>query len=187
MRQSLGLFNFLLFYGYKRLSLKMAIFYYLNRIVCIDCHWCWIFISKGAYEKLSNETKDRSDSILNLENLHELNFQRVPSLLPKMYNVDSNGHPLFTIEPAKGRLARWLTVFALFEKGFIIPVNYDILDRSGQRIASFTIRDNIKRYELSLRGPDGALMNTYVQHLIEICPEKPGHFVSCGWFSLAST
>ena len=39
--------------------------------------------------------------MLNLESLNELNFQRVPALLPKMYNVDSNGNPLFKIEPSK--------------------------------------------------------------------------------------
>ncbi|MEK5036731.1 hypothetical protein [Sporosarcina sp. FSL K6-3457] len=121
------------------------------------------FYFKSAHEKLSNETM--SASLLSLEDLHELNFQRVPALLPKMYNVDPNGNPLFTIEPSKGRLSRWLTVFNLFEKGFIIPVHYDILDTSGQRIAAFTIRDNVKRYELSLRNSDGTLMSTYVQYL----------------------
>ncbi|WP_203249077.1 hypothetical protein [Sporosarcina beigongshangi] len=121
------------------------------------------FYFKNAHEKLSNETM--SASLLNLEDLHELNFQRVPALLPKMYNVDSNGNPLCIIEPSKGRLSRWLTIFNLFEKGFIIPVHYDILDTSGQRIATFTIQDNVKRYELSLRKPDGTLMSTYVQHL----------------------
>jgi hypothetical protein len=123
------------------------------------------FHFKRAHEKLSNETISASNSVLNLEDLNELIFQRVPSLLLKMYNVDSNGNPLFTIEPAKGRLSRWLTVFNLFEKGFIIPVHYDILDETGQLIATFTIRDNVKRYELSLRKPDGTLMSTYIQHL----------------------
>ena len=121
------------------------------------------FYFKSAHEKLSNETI--SASLLNMENLHELNFQRVPALLPKIYNVDSDGNPLFTIEPSKGRFTRWFTVFNLFEKGFIIPVQYDILDTNGQRIATFTIRDNVKRYELSLRKPDGILMSTYVQYL----------------------
>ena len=123
------------------------------------------FYFKSAHEKLSHETISARDSMLNLEDLNELNFQRVPSLLPKMYNVDSDGNPLFTIEPAKGQLSRWLTVFALFERGFIIPAHYEILDRSGQQIASFTIKDNVKRYELSLRKPDSTLMSTYSQYL----------------------
>ncbi len=123
------------------------------------------FYFKRAYEKLSNETISASDSMLNLEDLHELNFQRVPALLPTMYNVDSNGNPVFTIKPAKERLTRWLTVFNLFKKGFIIPAHYDILDENGQQIAKFIIRDNIKRYEMLMRKPDGEVMSTYVQHL----------------------
>ncbi|MFJ7935101.1 hypothetical protein [Sporosarcina sp. NPDC096371] len=149
------------FYGYEGFTVNGDTLVEIGLFALITIGTGFYF--KSAYEKLNDETI--SDSVLNLEDLRELNFQRVPSLLPKMYNVDSNGNPIFTIEPAKGRLARWLTVFTLFEKGFIIPVNYDILDRSGQRIASFTIRDNIKRYELSLRKLDGTLMNTYIQHL----------------------
>ena len=40
--------------------------------------------------------------MLNLEDLDELNLQRVPAFLLKMYNVDSNGNPLFKIEPSEG-------------------------------------------------------------------------------------
>ncbi|WP_342506951.1 hypothetical protein [Sporosarcina sp. FSL K6-2383] len=121
------------------------------------------FYFKNAHEKLSNETM--SASLLDLEDLHELIFQRVPGLLPRMYNVDANGNPLFIIEPAKGRLSRWLTVFNLLEKGFIIPVHYDILDMTGRKMASFTMHDDVKRYELSLWKPDSTLMSTYVQYL----------------------
>ena len=48
-------------------------------------------------------------------------------------------------------VARWLTFFELFQKGFIIPVHYDISDMDGQLIATFTIKNNVKRDELTLR------------------------------------
>lgn len=121
------------------------------------------FRFKSVHEKLVNETIDISVSTLNLENLDELILKRIPSFLFKMYNVDSDGNPLFVIEPSKGRLSRWLTFFELFEKGFIIPVHYDILDTNGQLLATITIRSNIKRDELTLKEPDGTVMAAYVQ------------------------
>ena len=70
-----------------------------------------------------------------------------------------------SIEPSKGRLSKWLTFFELFQKGFFIPVHYDISDMDGQQIATFTIRNNLKRDELTLRKPDGTVICTYVQQL----------------------
>ena len=98
-----------------------------------------------------------------MENLDELILKRIPSILLKMYNVDSNGNPLFVIEPSKGRLSKWLTFFELFQKGFFIPVYYDISDMDGQLLATITMRNNMKRDELTLTKPDGAVMGTYVQ------------------------
>ena len=151
------------FYGYESFTENGDILVEIGLIALIAIGAGFYF--KSAYEKISDGTAGANDSLLNLESLNELNFQRVPALLPRMYNVDSNGEPLFTIEPSKGHLSRWLTVITLFEKGFIIPVHYDILDMNGQQIAKFTIRDNVKRYEMSLRKLDGTLMSTYVQRL----------------------
>ena len=123
------------------------------------------FRFKSVHEKLVNETIDIPVSTLNLENLDELILKRIPSFLLKMYNVDSDGNPLFVIEPSRGRLSRWLTFFELFEKGFIIPVHYDISDMNGQQLATITIRNNVKRDELTLTKPDGTVMATYVQQL----------------------
>lgn len=121
------------------------------------------FRFKSVHEKLVNETIDIPVSTLNLENLDELILKRIPSFLFKMYNVDSDGNPLFVIEPSKGRLSKWLTFFELFEKGFFIPMYYDISDMDGQKLATFTIRNNMKFDELTLKKPDGAVMATYVQ------------------------
>jgi hypothetical protein len=123
------------------------------------------FRFKNVHEKLVSESIDIPDSTLNLENLDELILKRIPSFLLKMYNVDSNGNPLFTIEPSKGRLSKGLTFFELFEKGFFIPVYYDISDMNGQRLATITIRNNIKRDELTLTKPDGSVLATYVQQM----------------------
>ena len=143
------------------------------------------FRFKSVHEKLVNETIDISVSTLNLENLDELILKRIPSFLFKMYNVDSDGNPLFVIEPSKGRFSRWLTFFELFEKGFFIPVHYDILDMNGQLLATITIRSNVKRDELILKKPDGTVMATYVTATLESKTQKSRHFVSCGWFGLA--
>jgi len=121
------------------------------------------FHFKNVHEKLVKETSDIPESTLNLENLDELILERIPSFLLKMYNVDSNGNPLFVIEPSKGRLSRWLTFFELFEKGFIIPVHYDVVDMNGKLLAKITIRSNIKRDELTLKEADGTVMAAYVQ------------------------
>ncbi|NYF25834.1 hypothetical protein [Sporosarcina sp. JAI121] len=125
------------------------------------------FRYKSVHKKLVNETVDISASTLNFENLNELILKRVPSPLLKIYNVDSNGNSLFVIEPSKGRLSRWLTFFELFEKGFIIPVHYDISDMTGQQLATITIRNNIKRDELIVKKPDGTVVATYVQQLLK--------------------
>lgn len=121
------------------------------------------FRFKSVHEKLVNETIDIPVSTLDWENLDELILKRIPSFLFKMYNVDSDGNPLFVIEPSKGRLSRWLTFLELFEKGFFIPVYYDISDMDGQQLATITIRNNFKREEITLRKPGGAVMGTYVQ------------------------
>lgn len=121
------------------------------------------FRFKTMHEKLMNETIDIPVSTLNFENLDELILKRIPSLLLKMYNVDLNGNPLFVIEPSKGRLSKWLTFFELFEKGFFIPVYYDISDMDGQKLATITIRTDFKRGELTLTKPDGTVIATYVQ------------------------
>jgi hypothetical protein len=123
------------------------------------------FRFKSVHEKLVNKSIDIPVSTLNLESLDELILKRIPSFLLKMYNVDSDGNPLFGIEPSKGRLSRWLTFFELFEKGFIIPVHYDISDMHGQRLATIKIRNNIKRDELTLKKPDGTVIATYVEQL----------------------
>lgn len=121
------------------------------------------FRFKTMHEKLINETIDIPVSTLNFENLDELILKRIPSFLLKMYNVDLNGNPLFVIEPSKGRLSKWLTFFELFEKGFFIPVYYDISDMDGQKLAIITIRNDLKRGELTLTKPDGTVIATYVQ------------------------
>jgi len=121
------------------------------------------FRFKSMHEKLINETFDIPVSTLNLENLDELILKRVPSFLLKMYNVDLDGNPLFVIEPSKGRFSKWLTFFELFEKGFFIPVFYDISDMDGQKLATITIRNDFKRDELTLKEPDGTVIATYVQ------------------------
>jgi len=121
------------------------------------------FQFKSVHRKLVNETNDVPVRTLELGNLDELILKRIPSFLFKMYNVDSDGNPLFVIEPSKGRLLRWLTFFELFEKGFIIPVHYDILNTNGQLLATIKIRSNIKRDELTLKEPDGTVMAAYVQ------------------------
>jgi hypothetical protein len=121
------------------------------------------FRFKSVHEKLVNATTDIPESTLNLEDLDELILKRIPSFFLKMYNVDSNGNPLFVIEPSKGRLSRWLTFFELFEKGFFIPVYYDISDMNGQQLATIIIRSNFKRDELILMEPDGTVMAAYVQ------------------------
>ncbi|MBO0587799.1 hypothetical protein [Sporosarcina sp. E16_8] len=121
------------------------------------------FRFKNVHRKLVNEKIDMPVRTLDLGDLDELILKRIPSLLFKMYNVDSDGNPLFVIEPSKGRLSRWLTFFELFEKGFIIPVHYGILDINGQPLATITIRSNIKRDELTLKEPDGTVIASYVQ------------------------
>lgn len=121
------------------------------------------FRFKSVHEKLIDGKSGSQASTLNLEELNELNLKQVPALLLKLYNVDSNGNPLLIIEPSKGRLSRWLTFFKLFEKGFIIPVHYDITDMDGTPVAMFTIKDNVKQYELTLKKPNGVIIGTYIQ------------------------
>ena len=132
------------------------------------------FYFKNAYEKLNNDTSSPVASVLNVESLTELIFQRVPSVLPKVYNVDANGEPIFKIEPSVDKVSKWLTLFELFEKGFIIPVHYTISDMDGQLIATFTIKNNVKRIELILRQADGAVRCTYIQQL------SKSAFKNCG-------
>ena len=121
------------------------------------------FYFRNAYEKLTDI--NIKEIPWNIENVKELNFQRVPSLLPKLYNVDSEGNPLFKIEPSKGGLSRGLTFLGPFEKGLILPVTYDISTIDGERIATFKIKNNVKQYVLSLMKPDGTLMCYYIEKL----------------------
>ena len=147
------------------------------------------FYFKNAHEKLSIETGSTGESMLNLADLNELNLQRVPALLLKMYNVDSNGSPLFKIEPTAEQLAKWLTFFELFQKGFIIPMHYEISDMDGQLIATFTIKNNVKRDELTLRTPNGTLLCTYIQHLSKSALKNRGvlyHADGSVWRELAA-
>ncbi|CAM3271691.1 hypothetical protein FITA111629_13940 [Filibacter tadaridae] len=121
------------------------------------------FHYKRAYEKLKNKMIEHDTGVLDLENLHELNLQRIPSFLLKMVNVDSSGNPVFKIEPSKGQLSKWLTFFELFEKGFFIPVTYLIKDMNDRQIAIVGTLNTLKRAELSLSKPNGELIATFIQ------------------------
>lgn len=151
------------FFGYEDFATNGDILGYAVLFAVISIGAGFYF--KHAYEKLNNDTSSPEKSVLNLESLNELIFQRVPSFLPKVYNVDANGEPIFKIEPSADKVSKWLTFFELFKKGFIIPVHYAISDMDGRLIATFTIKDNLKRSELALMKPDGTRIGTYIQHL----------------------
>lgn len=123
------------------------------------------FYFRGAYAKLAEVDFEGNEITFDIENMQELNIQRVPSLLPKVYSVDADGNPLLKIEPSKEHMSRWLMFFKVFECGFLFPVHYDISTIDGERFATIKIRDNVKKFVLSLRKPDGTLMGYYIQKL----------------------
>ncbi len=151
------------FFGYEDFATNGDILGYAILFTVISIGAGFYF--KNAYEKLSNDTSGPGKSGLNLDSVNEFIFQRVPSFLPKVYNVDANGAPVFKIEPSADKVSKWLTFFELFEKGFVIPVHFAISDMDGQLIATFTIKDNLKQSELTLMKPDGTRIGTYIQHL----------------------
>ena len=109
------------------------------------------FYFKQVYEKLDDVTIEDGETVLDVQEVNELNIQWVPSPFPKMYNVNSEGQPVFKIEPSKRKpIARKLTFFSFFANGFIFPATYDILDMQDNLLATFTNWTNGNLYVLKL-------------------------------------
>lgn len=121
------------------------------------------FYFKHAYEKMVDH--EVIESKWDLESVGELILKRVPSVLPKLYHVDQNGQPLFQIQPTKGRFGNGLLFFSLFEKGMVVPVEYDISSMDGRPLATFHIKNNVKQFTLTLKKPDGTVIGRYIQQL----------------------
>ena len=68
--------SFFTFYGYEDFSSNGDILFEAGLFALIFIGAGFYF--KNAHEKLSNETSSARESMLNLESLDELNFQRVP-------------------------------------------------------------------------------------------------------------
>ena len=83
-----------------------------------------------------------------------------------MYHVNSNGEPIFKIEPSKKRpFARKLTFIKFFSEGFIIPATYDMLTMNDEQLASFTIWNNGNRFVLTLYDVNGKKLGYFEQWL----------------------
>ena len=124
------------------------------------------FYFNNARKSLGDETTSDIDIDNQFESIRELNVQWVPSFLPKMYNVDANGKPLFQIEPSKRRpITRKLTFIKLFSEGFVIPATYDILDMYEERLASFSIWNNGNRFVLTFYDKKGKKLGYFEQWL----------------------
>lgn len=121
------------------------------------------FYFKKAYEKLMDHPVVERE--WDMESVGELILKRVPSMLPKTYNVDHNGQPLFQIQPTKGRFRNCFLFFSSFEKGIVFPVEYDISSMDGHPIATFHIKNNVKQFTLTLRKMDGTVIGYYIQRL----------------------
>ncbi|MGN7386334.1 hypothetical protein [Sporosarcina sp. SAFN-015] len=130
------------------------------------------FYFKHASEKMVDP--EVVESKWDMESVGELILKRVPSLLPKTYNVDHNGQPLFQIQPTKGRFLNNLLFFSSFEKGMVFPVEYDILSMDGFPIATFHIRNNVKQFTLTLKQPDGTVIGYYIQKLSKSAMKNRG-------------
>jgi hypothetical protein len=124
---------------------------------------CAGFYFKNVYEKMV--VPDVVERKWEMESVGELILKRVPSLLPKVYNVDHNGQPLFQIQPTKGRLRNGLLFFSMFEKGMVFPVEYEISSMDGFPIATFHIKNNVKQFTLTVKKPDGTVIGYYKQKL----------------------
>lgn len=123
---------------------------------------------RSAHDKLGDGKQLGETSNFDLENLHELNVQWVPSPFPKMYNVDSEGNPTFKIEPSKRKpVVRKLTFFSLFSNGFLFSATYDILDMQDCLVASFTNWTNGNRYVLTLYDTNGVKIGRFEQRLTQ--------------------
>ncbi|WP_339253245.1 hypothetical protein NSQ43_04090 [Sporosarcina sp. FSL W8-0480] len=127
---------------------------------------------KKAYEKMIDQPIVNSE--LNMENVEELILKRVPSLLPKLYNVDHNGQPLFQIKPTKGQFRNGLLLFQSFEKGMFFPVNYDIAALDGSIMATFQLKNNVKQFTLTLKKTDGTVIGRYIQQLSKSAMKNRG-------------
>lgn len=124
------------------------------------------FYFNHARKTLEDETTNEIESAFQFESIRELNVQWVPSFLPKMYNVDSNGTPLFQIVPSRRRpMTRKLTFIKLFLEGFVIPATYDILDMTEERLASFSIWNNGNRFVLTFYDVNGKKLGYFEQWL----------------------
>lgn len=125
-------------------------------------------LGAGFYFKYANEKivdPEVVESKWEMESVGELILKRVPSLLPRVYNTDHNGQPLFQIQPTKGRLRNSLLFFSSFEKGLVFPVEYDISTMDGLPIATFYIKNNVKEFTLTLKKPNGTVIGYYIQQL----------------------
>lgn len=126
-----------------------------------------LLVAGVYFKKASAKLEEiQIDSDIDLNKLYELNIQWVPSLFPKMYNVNADGKPLFKIEPSRRRpIARKLTFFSLFSNGFLFKVTYDVLDMEGGLLASFTSWTNGNRYILTLYDANGVKVGCFEQRL----------------------
>lgn len=122
----------------------------------------WVYFKK-AYIRLNEGVQPTEKVEWGVDELQELIFERVPSLLPKTAIVDKHGQILFTIEPSKGNPTRWLTFFDVFQKGLFFSIHYDIVDREGRPLAHILIKNNFKQAKLILRSPSGAVIGTYIE------------------------
>lgn len=136
---------------------------------------CTGFYFNHAQKKLGNETISDTNSELQIETINELIIQEVPSIFPKMYNVDADGKPLFQIATSKRRpYRRKLTVIKLFSGGFLIPATYDILDMKKELLAFFTIWNNGNRFVLTLYNVDGKRIGYFEQRLTKSVLKNKG-------------
>lgn len=131
------------------------------------------FYFRSAYEKLEDHREEVSE--LNVDNIHELNIQWVPSPFRKMYNVNSDGEPLMKIEQSKGHmLTKWLLFFDVFANGFLIPTTYNITDMDGKLFGIIEMKTNVKRHKLTLKRPDGKVIGYFIQDFLKSAIKNKG-------------
>lgn len=124
---------------------------------------CYFKVASG---RLADITMEDENTVLDLQDVRELNIQWVPSPFPRMYNVNSEGQPVLKIEPSKRKpISRKLTFFSFFANGIIMPATYDILDMQDNIMASFTNWTNGNRYVLRLFDVQGLEVGYFEQRL----------------------